>query len=73
MQQQPNAGTDLTPATAGSVKLPVKPVPTDPEKSFQALLDRTVPPLESATATVQVFGIYSLPEAWKTKVIFEPH
>lgn len=45
-------------------KAPIK----DHEKVLQSILDRTVNPLESTSVTVQVYGIFSLPEPWKSKV-----
>jgi len=50
------------------IRLPPKPAPPpDPEKIYQSILDRVVPPLESTTVSFQVIGVYSLPEPWKTK------
>jgi hypothetical protein len=46
------------------VKAPIK----DHEKVLQSILDRTVNPLETTSVTVQVYGIFSLPEPWKAKV-----
>jgi len=46
---------------------PLTPKQTDPHLDRE-ILKRIVPPVESATVTVQVFGIFSLPESWKTKV-----
>ena len=38
------------------------------DKVLQSILARTASPLTSTTVSVQVFGVFALPDAWKAKV-----
>lgn len=64
---------EMSPVNAGSTpKVPSSrgdtPKALDSSELAKGIMDRIVPPLESTTVTVQIFGVFSLPEGWKTKV-----
>lgn len=67
----PQEHSGVTPVSAGILPKissePPTPKETDPHLD-RTVASRIVPPVEAATVTVQVFGVFSLPETWKTKV-----
>ena len=46
----------------------IKPPVKDYDKVLQSIFDRTKQPLEAVNVSMQVLGVYSLPESWKTRV-----
>jgi len=42
---------------------------TEKKVDVQEALSRVRPPLDAVTVTLEVYGVYALPESWKAKVV----